>query len=180
LKPGIELYLSPLSESLLKVSLNPASEAGGLLGVVSSGWSSRIIAAEASGRTCRAWFVGEFPPDNSPDEMYRIDLTVWCSSLFGKAAWRNLSVDELLAPARMSRDKGLVLSDLPHRPGRSVPLKASGSTSIANERSHDEERQVLPTSQRSNNAANSCDLSSAQLNLIRDAVRRKLRRNDFG
>lgn len=100
LKPGQEVFLSPLTEALLKVSDSADADVARVLGVLSADWSDRILSTEATGRKCRAWFVGNLPNGVSEDGSYRIVLTVWCASLGGRAEWRELSVDELLAPAR--------------------------------------------------------------------------------
>ena len=76
--------------------------------MIPSEWSQRIVAAESSGRKCRAWFVGGLPFEKSLDGSFRMVLTVWCSSLTSRTGWRDLSVDELLAAAR---DPGEIARD---------------------------------------------------------------------
>lgn len=170
LTPGLELFLAPLTEELMKVSAHTNAEGAFLLGILPREWSARIQATEASGRQCRAWFVEDLPPERSPDGTFRAVLTIWCSSRSSQPGWRNLSVDELLSAARAAPDvePPMRVMDSPFRKSRLFELP------IAQEPG----RHVLPA-QRTVAPKDAQGLSSAQLDLIRDAVRRRLAaRND--
>ncbi len=97
---GQEVYLTWLTDDMLRVADRPDVEGANVLGVVQREWSARIAAVIASGRQCRAWYVGELPHEKSPDGSFRMVLTVWCSGS-SRSGWRDIGIDELVRTARV-------------------------------------------------------------------------------
>lgn len=177
---GQEVFLTPLTEELFKVSDGPNPDEARVLGVVPGEWSDRIAAAIASGRQCRAWYVGELPFEKSPDGSYRMLLTVWCSSS-SRSGWREIGIDELVRTARV-QDEPMPRPEAPRSP-------------VFNSRIHDRVPQRPPLAiteavQRSNAktghsgtpaepparhpTASPTGLSAQQVDRIKEAVRKKL------
>lgn len=180
LTPGQELFLSPLTGDLFKIS-DSADESARVLGMVPGEWSSRIAEVEASGRQCRAWFVGELPFEKSADGSYRIVVTVWCSSLNSRTAWRDLSADELLHAARLYEDRP------PAEPRRQSPFQKSrlfqdeavpqGRVPSAPSTAAALRQASMPQPQagaKQSDPAPASGLRPEQVALIREAVQRRL------
>ena len=188
LTPGQELFLSPLTGDLFKIS-DSADESARVLGMVPGEWSSRIAEVEASGRQCRAWFVGELPFEKSPDGSYRIVVTVWCSSLNSRTGWRDLSADELLQAARLYEDrpaaaprrqspfqKSRLFQDDAVQQGRVTPASSAAPASQSAPLSQPQAGAV-PQGQaqrQAPSAGSASGLRPEQVALIREAVQRRL------
>lgn len=168
---GQEVFLSPLTEELFKVSDSPVADEARVLGVVPGEWSDRIAAAIASGRQCRAWYVGELPFEKSPDGSYRMLLTVWCSSS-SRSGWREIGIEELVRTARVQDEpmprpeaprsplfKSRIHDHAPARPPLAIPEVAQRGTAKA---SHP------------GTSASHTGLSAQQVDRIKEAVRKKL------
>lgn len=165
---GQEVFLQRLTAELLKVTDNPDPDCARVLGVVPGEWSRRINTAEASGRPCRAWFVGELPSEKTHDGSIRLVLTVWCSSRSSGANDRDPSVDELLQGSR--------LPDVPwpeHLPSGN-PFRKSR---LHQEPSALPPRTTGPARAVENTQHPASGLAESQLERIRAAVRKKLGRN---
>lgn len=145
--PGSEVFLTRQSREIYRVTDHQDPALAQVLGVVTGDGAGRIATAEASGRQCRAWFVGALPMEKSPDGAYRMVLSVWCSSLTGRGGWREISAQELVQAARLQDE----------------PLPAARPAARAADR---------PAALDRPSAAPS--LSVKQMDLIKDAVRRRL------
>ncbi|WP_159082577.1 hypothetical protein [Paragemmobacter aquarius] len=185
---GQEVFLTRLTDDLLKVTDSNDPNTARVLGVVFAEWSDRIVAAETSGRQCRAWYVGELPLEKSVDGTYRILLTVWCSTS-GQTGWREIGVEELLRtarvhfdmPIRSRRQRRPVFNSRIHETGtQSQPLAAhdygsvnavgkSGPIAMGTSTSALQTEGAILSAEDTSGAA----LSVQRISLIKDAVLRK-------
>lgn len=175
LEVGQEVFLSPLTEDLFKVTDSLDPDRARVLGVVPGEWSDRIASAEASGRQCRAWYVGELPYEKSADGSYRMLVTVWCSSS-SRSGWREIGVDELMRTARV-QDEPMPRPDAPRSPvfrsrihDRVTPRAPLSIAPGAAKAGASPPRGTTPQT----TAQGGAGLSSKQVDLIKEAVRRKL------
>lgn len=151
LTPGQEVYLTPLTPTLLKVCDQEGAASARVLGVIPPEASDRIRASEASGRPCRAWFVDHVPAEDSSDGSFQMVLSVWCSSLTAASGgWRDLTLEELRETVRRAARHDL--------PPASAGRLAQSSAAPSGTRPDGSDPGLTP----------------GQLDRIKDAVRRKL------
>lgn len=186
---GQEVFLTRLTDDLLKVTDSNDPDTARVLGVVMAEWSDRIAAAEASGRQCRAWYVGELAHGKSFDGTFRILLTVWCSTS-SQTGWREIGVEELLRTARVQDEATMPVRQqrgpaftsrindaIPRR--RPLVIGDHGQASPV-DRSQTPDTGATPSASRIPGATGRADaargaaLSAQQVDLIKDAVLRKL------
>lgn len=173
---GQEVFLTPLTEEMFKVSDGPNADDARVLGVVAGEWADRISAAIGSGRQCRAWYVGELPQEKSPDGSFRMLLTVWCSSS-SRSGWREIAVEELVRTARV-QDEPMPRAEAPRAPAFKsrihdrVPARAP--LTIAEAAHRVTGKPVAGTGVPVPASAGPSGLSTQQMDRIKEAVRRKL------
>jgi hypothetical protein len=175
---GAEVFLRPFSENFIQVYVNYENDNHLCLGLIHKPWSSRIISAQSTGRECRAWFVGSIPIEIARDGAFRLIISVWCSSLATEGRWSNLSTSYVL-----SASEGSLSLEEKYRSGQKNEFKATSQEKLAdvtksNSDSISTSLMADCASKISFSQSGARNLSDAQLELIRGAVRRKLAENE--